>query len=53
MAVIKAISSINNFNAYVSFTQDHASKYESSQVPLNMSSVLALKKICYFEVEVS
>ncbi|CAG9124658.1 unnamed protein product [Plutella xylostella] len=51
MAVIKAISSINNFNAYVSFTQDHASKYESSQVPLNMSSVLALKKICYFEVE--
>lgn len=52
MELLKAISSIKSLNSYISLTDDFTNKYESAQIPLNMSTALALKKMQCLELKV-
>ncbi|XP_075985591.1 uncharacterized protein LOC142982793 [Anticarsia gemmatalis] len=51
MDVSKLLKEVNSLNEYISVTHDASDKCKSSRIQLNMSTVLALKKIRSLEIE--
>lgn len=52
MDVGKLLKNVHSLNEYISTTQDASEKCKSSKIQMNMSTVLALKKIRSLEIEV-
>ncbi|KAJ8710680.1 hypothetical protein PYW08_009195 [Mythimna loreyi] len=51
MDVGKLLKNVHSLNEYISTTQDASEKCKTSRIQLNMSTVLALKKIRSLEIE--
>ncbi|XP_022818709.1 uncharacterized protein LOC111351151 [Spodoptera litura] len=51
MDIGKLLKNVHNLNEYISTTQDCTEKCKTSKIQLNMSTVLALKKIRSLEIE--
>ncbi|XP_068625243.1 protein Daple-like [Battus philenor] len=47
----KLLQNINNFNEYVQVSHEVATNYKNLKIQIDISTVLALKKIRYFEIE--
>lgn len=52
MDIGKLLKNVHNLNEYIATTQDASEKCKTSKIQLNMSTVLALKKIRSLEIEV-
>lgn len=51
MDIEKLLRNVHSLNEYISTTQDASEKCKTSIIQLNMSTVLALKKIRSLEIE--
>ncbi|CAH1286838.1 unnamed protein product [Chrysodeixis includens] len=51
MDIAKLLKSVHSLNEYISITQDASEKCRTTKIQLNLSAVLALKKIRSLEIE--
>lgn len=52
MDIGKLLKNVHSLNEYIAITQDASEKCKTSKIQLNLSAVLALKKIRSLEIEV-